>query len=350
MKNIKTLYKKDTEGNIRILNMWTDNGTLVQESGLIDGKLTQTLSLCHPKNTGKSNETTAEQQAVLELESKHKKKLREGYCETLQLLEQSVTILPMLAKVYSEEAHKIDWRNVYVQPKLDAQRAIGNGHKFTSRGGKTIETLSHISKEFPKYLTDVFDGEMYAHGFTFQENMSMIKKYKEGFTENLKWHVYDMISDLGFIHRHTMLKNFLIGVPNVEIVPTYKVNNLEEVQSYHEKFVEDGYEGTMIRWGNEGYKINGRSSNLLKYKNHFDIAAELIDVIPYPANPLLGMAVCLFEGKEFKATFKATHEKCAEYLRDKEKFIGETCEIRFIKYTDGGIPSHGNCLGFRNDK
>ena len=70
----------------------------------------------------KTNEIT-EQQAILKWNLQLKKKLQEDYFNTAEGLKHSV-ILPMLAKVYKEHKHKIDWTNCYIQPKLDGQRCL----------------------------------------------------------------------------------------------------------------------------------------------------------------------------------------------------------------------------------
>lgn len=50
--------------------------------GLLDHKLQTTVKVCEGKNLGKSNQTTPEQQAVLELEAEVVKRIKEGYSET----------------------------------------------------------------------------------------------------------------------------------------------------------------------------------------------------------------------------------------------------------------------------
>jgi len=62
------LYKKDSKGKIRATIFSTDKQYLHMHSGLLNGKLKETILECTPKNIGKSNETTAEQQAELELQ------------------------------------------------------------------------------------------------------------------------------------------------------------------------------------------------------------------------------------------------------------------------------------------
>ena len=100
MNYSRKIYKKDSKGKIRILHVYTQGAELIQESGVLDGKLITHRSTCTPKNIGKSNETTGEQQAVLEAEAKIVSKMVEEYFNTIEEAEESEIILPMLAKDY----------------------------------------------------------------------------------------------------------------------------------------------------------------------------------------------------------------------------------------------------------
>ena len=45
------LYKLDSEKRLRILRIWTEGNQIIQESGLIDGKLARSESTCVGKYT-----------------------------------------------------------------------------------------------------------------------------------------------------------------------------------------------------------------------------------------------------------------------------------------------------------
>ena len=350
----KTVYKLDNKGKVRVLTISTSNGELTQESGLLGGKLVSRTSISKPKNIGKSKETNSQQQAISEAESKLTAKLEEGYFNTIEEAQSEVVILPMLAKSFGKEAKKVDWTNAYVQPKLDGMRCLKNNDKMVSRKNKVIDTLPHIS-EINLPVIDLLDGELYAHGLSFQENMKIIKKNRPE-SINVKYHVYDMVlPNLTFLGRYTILKSLVENQDHIKLVPLFKVNSLEEVQKYHSEFLSEGYEGTMIRWGNEGYKVNGRSSNLLKYKDFIDETYTVIDVVPSDKNPEQGVVHC--EGVDnsgHKITFgcgmKFSHSDREEILNNKDKYIGQVAEVRFFEFTDDGLPRFPVCVGFRLDK
>jgi ATP-dependent DNA ligase len=272
------IYKKDSKGNIRSLEIYAEDGRLYQISGLIDGAKVTHEKECKPKNIGKTNSTTSIAQAELEAEALITKKLSEGYFETLKETNTEEVILPMLAKVYSEECHKIDWsKPVFAQPKLDGMRAFSiEDDTLISRQNKSIDTLSHLNSEISILRNcgiKIPDGEVYAHGISFQENMKLIKKYRPGETENVKFHIYDQISNKSFEKRYLELEDvFLFNKFScLTLVPTYRITSENELIEYHQKFISEGYEGSIIRYGEEPYKVNGRSSNLLKYKDFKDM-------------------------------------------------------------------------------
>lgn len=343
------LYKKDSKGKLRFLEITSEGDEVVQTSGLIGGKSTETRSKCVAKNVGRANETTPEEQAEKEAASKYTDKLTKGYFATKDEAENEVVILPMLAKDAKKEMHKIKYP-CFIQPKLDGMRALGNVQGMMSRTGKPIVTVDHILRSI-EHLNEIVDGELYAHGLSFQENIKLIKKYREGETEKVHYHVYDLVMDAPFQERYDLLTELMEDVPNVEVVKTIMVFDEDEIKFWHSQFIEEGYEGSIIRWGDAPYKCNGRSSNLLKYKDFIDITAEIIDIEPMEKRPEQGMAVCKLEGgSTFKANFKMPFAKREEILTNKEEYIGQTAEIRFFEYTDDGLPRFPVCFGFRLDK
>ena len=352
---IQTLYKKDSKGKLRILSIETNHGDLMQTSGLIDGGKVEHSKTCKPKNVGRANETTSQEQAVIEAEALIKKKLREGYFESSREAMEAEVLMPMLAKSFDKEKHKIHYP-CYVQPKLDGMRALKVGKKLISRKNVEIDTMKHISETLTGM--GVLDGELYAHGLSFQENMKLIKKLRSNSWE-VKYHVYDFVSNKPFEERLALLKKAIEGNESIiKLVPTYLISDEEQLKEYHERFLGEGYEGTMVRWGDEGYKINGRSSNLLKYKDFEDITATIKDVVPNDADPTHGSFIFDWEGAKghplgdniLGCGMKFSHAEREEILTNKNNYIGQTAELRFFEYSDTGVPRFPVCVGLRLDK
>ena len=67
------IYKLDSKGKVRVLEVTTNEGNLIQTSGLLDGKKVEHTKLCKPKNIGKVNETTEVTQSEFEAEESKRK-------------------------------------------------------------------------------------------------------------------------------------------------------------------------------------------------------------------------------------------------------------------------------------
>lgn len=348
----KKVFKLDSKGKMRFIGLSVEGNTIVQTSGLVGSdKSVLNRSECVGKNIGKSNETTPEEQALSEYYAKIKKKLEEGYYETEAEAQSGDLILPMLAKDFKKEEKKIKYP-VYVQPKLDGMRCTKKGESLQSRTGRSIDTMSHIVSELTD-IPNILDGELYAHGESFQRNMELIKKYRKGESEQVKYHVYDLISSQPFAERYEVLKSIVAmsKTGNIELVPTTIAVNKEQLMEYHNHHLAAGYEGTIVRWGNTGYEPNKRSGSLLKFKDFQDIACEIVDVKPSEKRPEHGSFVCKLEdGRTFGCGMKFSHEERVDVLIHKEDYIGETAEIRFFEYSEDGIPRFPVCVGIRLDK
>lgn len=342
------LYKLDSKGKLRILKVTTDCSTLKREAGLVYGALTVHTKVCVAKNTGKANETSPEAQAELQAEALIEKKLREGYFKTSEEALTNLIILPQLAKDFFKESKKVVFP-CYGQPKLDGMRGLGKEKLLKSRKNLPIETLDHIKGALDG-ISEFIDGELYAHGKTFQENMKLIKKYRPGATEKVVYHVYDMISDRPFFERYREAARLIQGRPNIELVPTVVLNNLTMLKAYHEQCVSEGYEGCMVRWGSAGYKVNGRSSNLLKYKLFFDVALPIVDITPNDADPTHGTVWVEYKGMRTKTGARLSHKERQDLLTNRDKYIGQIAEIRYFEETDAGLLRFPVFVGFRLDK
>lgn len=350
----KTVYKLDSKGKLRFISISTEGNLVVQTSGILgtDSPVTN-KSECIGKNIGKVNETTPEQQAISEATAKIKKKLEEGYYETPEAAQGGDLVLPMLAKDFKKEERKVKYP-AYVQPKLDGMRALKTPTTLISRKNKPIETMGHISNGIEDIPHHTLDGELYAHGESFQRNMELVKKYRPGESEQVKYHVYDLIyPGLNFIKRYLLLKGFLeqYKPENIEIVPTFKIESKEELLEKHKEFLEQGYEGTMVRHGDEEYAINKRSSSLLKFKDFQDIACKIVDVKPSEKRSDQGSFICALEdGRTFGCGMRFSHEERQDVINNPQDYIGSTAEIRFFEYSNDGIPRFPVCVGLRLDK
>lgn len=356
-----TIYKKDSKGKIRFISINSVGSSIIQSSGIV-GSINTVVHTkeATPKNVGRANETTAEEQAILEVDSFLKDKLTKGYFLTLEELDSEVVILPQLAKDYFKEKKKVLYGKdkIVVQPKLDGMRCLAfvksNGEvKLISRAGKPIENMMHIEEELSQLKMDIIlDGELYVHGEGFQTNMSYVKKYHPGKSERIVFNVYDVVDfDLPYLERVEVLKT--VNSKSVQRLPYFEVFNEDEVVSFFEQFIREGYEGLMVKISKSGYKSNARISELLKYKKFIDIQLPILDVIPADQRPDWGVPIYSWKGAKddiLKSNTKMSHEQRRDLLINKVDYIGKMAEIRFFEYSDEGVPRFPVTVGIRLDK
>ncbi len=368
----KTIYKKDNKNKIRFINFEVTGPMLIQSSGVIDTlcPIVQ-VKTCVGKNIGRSNETTPEQQALLEFNSRLKRKLDKEYFLTEEEAKTVTVILPMLAKKLEDEYSKIEWTNKdqhkYLQPKLDGMRCLVINDELISRDNKNIMvtgggSMQHIVDELVelrKLISEeiAIDGELYCHGISFQENMKLIKKKRPNSTE-IKFYVYDVISETNYMNRYDFIKRIISNdFKYITVCPTIRINSEEELNKYHDLFITRGFEGSILRVGSKGYEMK-RSSSLLKKKDFIDAAATITDIVPCEQRPTWGKPVCRVDVKDgdleigvtFDCNTKLSHADREYMLAHPEEFIGKTAEIRYFELTDKGKPRHPTYYGLRLDK
>jgi len=336
---IKLLYKKDTTGKIRCLQIEVEGDTIIQSSGLLDGKPTVHTRKAKGKNKGRANETTPKQQAIKEAEALIVKKLKEGYFESIEDAESTSVLSPMLANKLTD-VYDLEYP-VYVQPKLDGIRCLTYDDKKWSRKNREI-SMNHIP------TLNGLDGELYAHGKTFQEVTSLVKKQRPE-SADIKYHVYDCHTFEGtFTERYAELFKMVKGLSNVELVDTIMCSTPEELKTAHKINIKNGYEGTIVRLNNETYQYNKRDKQLLKLKDFIDAEFTIINVVPSDKRPEHGTVVCeMPDGRVFNCGMKVSHERREYMLINKEEFIGQLAKLEFFEYTDGGIPRFPIFIGER---
>jgi len=351
------LYKRNSNGKIQFWEIRVepqDNGYIILiDRGQDGGKVVNEKSrfVKEGKNIGRANETSAEQQALMEAESKWNQKKDEGYVEKIDNALQQTVILPMLANKWEKQKKHISFP-CYIQPKLDGARCISNGTALISRQGKEFFFLDHILNEIKSLNnpeTFYLDGELYSDELTFQQIMSAIKNQKETSVDwdaikKIKYHVYDCF-DLEDIYmpyskRLDILNNMINNFSNIVPVKTFNVSNEQEVLDFHAKFVDEGWEGAIVRDRKLTYELDKRSNKLLKVKAFQDDEFLIVDV--QEAERDAGTAIFVCKDNNTDRTFncrpKGTRELRSKYLTNKHNYIGKKLTVEFFELTDEGLP------------
>jgi DNA ligase-1 len=353
---LETIYKKTKTGATQEWTIEVSDNKYRTHSGQVGGQITTNAwTVVYGKNEGKANGTTDIEQALKEAIAKRTKKLESGYFESITNIDTKQYFEPMLAAKWEDYKDKIQYP-IYSQAKLDGIRCILTKDGMFSRNGKPIISAPHIFDSVkPLFETNpdlIFDGELYADKFAndFNKIVSLVKKTKptaddlKESKELIEYHIYDLpSSDKNFVHRAYDLAILFETRkelhPHCRIVETYKVPSEDVVTELYEKYVEEGYEGQMLRL--DGKYENKRSKNLLKHKSFVDEEYTILDICEGEGNRTGTAGYMVFqtaEGKPFKSNVKGTWDETAEMLKNKKQLIGKQATIKYFNLTPDGIP------------
>lgn len=360
-----TLYHKGRKGSLHSWKIWTEGAEIVTEHGTVDGKKQISRKTAVPKNVGRANATTANEQAVLEATAMHKYKLDRKYSLTPEKAQDEV-LLPMLAQDFEKRKKKDAVYPGDVQPKLDGVRCLARwgdkGVELVSRNGKPYN-CPHIVKELETFLhkDTVLDGELYVHGVGFQTVSSWIKKLRPE-TSKVLYNIYDAPEvqgkdDMDWDHRSQVLVLLeayaaTLKLKHIRFVPTIRVKNEKEVYEHQIRFVQDGYEGAIFRNLDGLYQYGYRSNDLLKVKTFDDAEFEIVG---YSEGIGKDKGTVIWKcktrnGELFNCRPNGEYEKRKEKFENGHDYIGQMLKVKYFGMTDDNVPRFPIGLGFRLDE
>jgi len=333
-----TLYKRDTTGEIRQWSMELDGDRYRSISGRRGGKLTTSgWTKAWPKNVGRSNETSPEQQAKLEVNAEYRKKLDQGYFYDIGNIDKVHFTKPMLAKTWDGSITQ-----GYAQPKLDGIRCIARADGLWTRTGKPIRSLTHIRSRLTRLFEDkphlILDGELYNHELKddFNQITSLVRKDKATAEAEalVQYHVYDLVdTSLNFEDRLQLLR----GIQGVHQVSTHYFTGIDTLDALYAEWLDEGYEGQMIR-ADRPYEPGKRSKTLLKRKEFLSDEFSVVAVEEGVGN-WSGFAkrfrVSLPDGRVFGAGVRGTQPAMKALL---EGPLPVWATVRYFTPTPDGIP------------
>ena len=342
--------------------------TIVTKHGEKDGKL-----VIHEKDIteGKVKRSVLEQ-AIQDAKRKwENKKEKELYVETLEnSTSKSVVVRPMLANTFSHDvyngssrAFKISFP-AFIQKKYDGIRCISYIKDgiviLESRKGIPFQNFTLLKEELKELFTHMppdfyFDGELYTNKLDFETISGLIrlheKKIKPEDIElinKIEYHIYDFIDmnqkELSYHLRHEYITTFLnentTSNSLCKNVETIKIDKLEDIKVYHDKFVQEGYEGIMIRDMNGPYEVNKRSKYLQKFKEFMEDEFKIVGFHEGTGDEK-GSIVwnCITkDGKTFAVRPKGTFESRQKLFNDGNQYIGKLLTVIFQEYSSENIP------------
>ena len=386
------LVSKDNKGKIRVVKIdyeWDDSrhGYVIRRStSQYGGKITIQPEIW--VFNGKVKRTVTEQ-VKLEYNSHLKKYQDKGYKilpSSIQL-EDSKAVSDfvqehmgegvsdtngfkkhMLAKQHDKVAtsvfDKIEYW--YASRKIDGVRCSfywRDGEvRSASRGGGTYDqSTMHIRLHpsmislFQKFPDLVLDGELYKHGRSLQQISGAARLEKNAVAcDWLEYYIYDVMdSSKSFEERLEILHDVevelgIVGFdPNreykddmlkVQLVPHEEVKGWANIQKLHNKYVEEGFEGVVIRDPSKPYNFGGRTNAMIKVKMYQDAEFKIVGYED-GLRPEDMVFVCETElGIKFEAKPMGPRELKWEYLDRMDEIIGKMATVKYFYLSDEGCP------------
>ena len=245
-----------------------------------------------------------------------------------------------------------------IEPKLDGVRCItvvdfqSREVKQYTRNGKLLENFSHITERLEYYIDEigrsyVIDGEVVSN--SFQDLMKQVHRKSDVHAEDARLAVFDImplvefktgVSIQGQRRRKNMLENFknILAEAHCDIVEHHEVDldtteGQEQFAQLNKQYVEEGYEGVMIKDIDAPYECK-RSHAWLKAKPFIEVTLEVKDVEEGTGRNKgrLGALVCSGEddGRMVQVNCGSgfSDSDRDDFWNDRSDLIGQLVEVR----------------------
>lgn len=337
------LFKMDSKGELRFwvcVQKTMDNSLLNLELHIYHGRVTSFTGQEAPNETLPYVGVTAGSDATTERKRRYTlQRNRKGYTDEVPTAPPDKA---MLALDYNEHKDFFeDGELVYVQPKLDGMRCIAIDGKLFSRDGEPITGMPHIKPPPGKW-----DGELYHHEWKFEQIISVAKSKSPHYLhEKLKYHVFDSVdyeSPFSLRYCAVMAEFGSYQYDHIVPVPTHACHYSEvHINRLLNEFLEQKYEGIMIRSSEGKYEPNRRTKHLQKYKPWKDDWFPLVG-IKEGKGSAKGHAifVCkLPNGNTFDCNPSFSMPRRRQIWLNKDNYINKVnVHVRFQMYTENLVP------------
>lgn len=386
---LKYLISKSATGKIRVVYLsaseeWDDElggFTIERRHGQLMGKMQDAPIIVIKK--GKAGRSHREQ-LELQFNSELKKYLDKGYkeidkdpelCAESDLLEflgdiktdQSGFAKHMLAKpadkLKQETFDKLPYW--YASRKIDGVRGgiywDGKEIHIASRGGENYDCAMQQFREneeliafFETHPNFVLDGEIYKHGWSLQKLSGEARRCEHILgSDDLEFYIYDvMLPEIDFESRLKLLniveKSLKLGFePNrewksgelrMQMVPHEKVSGYDNIIKLHNDYVEEGWEGVVIRDPSKDYGFGKRTNAMIKVKKYRDSEFMITGISEGLREEDMCFTLVTEDGIEFKAKPWGTRELKQQYRRDLQQLIGKMATVKYFYLSDEGCP------------
>jgi ATP-dependent DNA ligase len=392
LHNFPLLYQINARKQIYVWRIYLENRDnsifIITEHGVQNGNM-----VSHEKQITKGKgKKTIQEQAIFDANSMWRDKIQKsGYVEFTQnnssspdstpTLSNNPIFYPMLANTFSwdlltKKKSKIEFP-LFVQRKYDGIRCnsffIDNTILLKSRKAKEFNNLYDIRTQLSNFYTFLhqrfpdltnqilFDGELFTSLIPFEKISGVVRLKKIQYSNDLynesciQYHIYDCYitnhPEWTFQQRWNFLfenySNYLLSLSKNArdtfkciLVDTFMIQTKEQIKEYHDQFVQDGFEGIMLRNLYGIYDVKKRSNSLLKYKEFLE---EEFEIIGFHEGEGDDIGTVIWECKIDDSRIcsvkpRGTREIRRDYFLNGPNYIGKKLTIIYQEMTADGIP------------
>lgn len=254
-----------------------------------------------------------------------------------------------LANKYdSKKNYKVDF--FFATPKLDGIRAFwtkNTPNVLWSRGGKEFVGLEHVLEDIKKIIDaddtiEFLDGELFAEKTEFSDIQGTVVSnvnYTHEDKNRIKYNIFAVGGDKFNTTEDMQLKLISLAenyrYPNLNYILAQKIqNDAQKIRDMAKMYVDDGYEGIMLRHPKTAYEFK-RSDSLLKFKFFDEADLDVVGMVEGAGKyeGMLGALVCngVIDGKyiETEVGTGFTDDQRNEFWLNKDALVGRLAEIKF---------------------
>ena len=253
---------------------------------------------------------------------------------------------------------------------------MGNDGKLhtASRGAMNYDAAMYEILSHPK-LIELFknneglimDGECYKHGYSLQQLNSVARTQITTVDyEVLQFYWYDIVDlNLDTTARINKIKelanslyltfdperDFNFDELRIQLVPHVEISVWDNIMKLHNDYVEEGWEGLVIRLQTSMYGPNKRTNDWIKVKCYKQDTFKVIG-IEQGLRQYDDMVFILEteEGKQFKAKPFGDRNQKIEYTDNFEtNYKDHLGDVKYFYYSDENTPLHPSFVAFRFD-
>lgn len=380
---MKTLYKKDSKGKIRQWNIRVafkhDFYGIETSDGIVGGKIkTPIFKESKPNMQFKTSLLKAE--AVMD--SAIVMKLRSNYFETIdEAKDVEGLFMPtgcpsgMVWEEWKDKDHVV--YPALASGKLDGSKLYStwrDGRVFlNTRSAKEHLNFRHIEKALAEFYIEnpriVLDGEAYNHEYRdrFEELQSIFRKQsptdeQRAISEDVaKFYIYDVVSlnapEMKARDRQSYLKGIYLKYfkhnPSIVLWSSAIMNSEEEYDAFHEKCMDKGFEGTVLKISDAPY-VQRKNKYVMKRKPKYDcefLIKNIVEGTGTHKGIAANVTIHLSENNGMNAAHQKAlaigyqdagiasgwnHKMLAKMLINKRDYIDKMATIEY-----GGITAYG---------